>query len=265
MADTDARTLRILQVSDCHVSTAAGTDYRGQDPDRNLKRLLPVMRAWDPHRVLLTGDVSEDASEPAYARVAVMLGTLGAPLLALPGNHDRPESMRRHFGYGPWAGPVSEQLGRWQLVLLDSTAPKQVGGSFSQQELERLDQQLRESTAPFILIALHHQPVPVGSVWIDRYALERPEAFWQICDLDRRIRCVVWGHIHQDWRAERRGVTLLGAPSTAANSLPGQERFTLDLTGPACRWLELSPEGVVRTGVFRADQSSAGSNSQRIR
>jgi len=265
MVDRDKRTLRILQVSDCHVAAAADADYRGQNADRNLQRLLPAMRAWDPHRVLLTGDISEDASDGAYARVAVRLGTLGAPLLALPGNHDDPATMRRHFGLGPWAGPVAQALGQWQIVLLDSTVPGQISGAFSQHELERLDRLLRESAASFILIALHHQPVPVGSAWIDRYALEQPEAFWQICDLDRRVRCVVWGHVHQDWRAERRGVTLLGAPSTVANSLPDQERFTLDLAGPGFRWIELRPDGSVRTGVVGVGQSSAGSSSQRIR
>jgi Icc protein len=265
MEERNDRVLRILQVSDCHVAADPAADYRGQNADRNLLSLLPVMRAWDPHRVLLTGDVSEDGNAASYARVAVRLGTLGSPVLALPGNHDEPETMRGHFGFGPWRGPIAQQLGHWQLVLLDSTVPGQIAGSFSQQELERFDALLRASTASFILVALHHQPVPVGSDWIDRYPLERPEAFWQICDLDRRIRCLAWGHIHQDWRAQRRGVALLGAPSTAANSLPDRERFTLDLDGPACRWIELAPDGAVQTGVLRAAQSSAGSNSQRIR
>jgi Icc protein len=256
--------VRLVQVSDCHVAADPETDYRGHSADHNLRRLLPAIRAWDPHRVLLTGDVSEDASDAAYARVAVMLGTVGAPILALPGNHDDPGVMRRHFGVGPWRGPCEERLGRWQLVLLDSTEKDRVSGILSQQSLERLDQCLRASTADHVLVALHHQPVPVGSPWIDQYALEEAGRFFEICDLDHRIRCIAWGHVHQDFRAERNGVSLLGAPSSVANSLPGRDRFTLDLAGPACRWLELLPDGRVQTGVFRVDQSSTGNNSQRI-
>jgi Icc protein len=244
--------VRLIQVSDCHVSADRETDYRGQNADRNLQRLLPVMRAWDPDRLLLTGDVSEDASPAAYARVAAMLGTIGTPVLALPGNHDEPGEMRGHFPLGPWQGIRMELLGRWALVLLDSTGKGQVSGTLSQQTLERLDHCLRGCAAEHLLIALHHQPVSVGSPWIDRYGLEEPDRFLKICDLDRRIRCIVWGHVHQDFRAERNGVLLLGAPSASVNSLPGREQFTPDLSGPACRWLELAPDGAVETGVLFA-------------
>jgi hypothetical protein len=41
-----------------------------------------------------------------------------------------------------------------------------------------------------------------------------------------------------------------------ANSLPRTERFTLDLDGPSCRWLELSPDGTVETGVLRPKRRS---------
>jgi hypothetical protein len=58
---------------------------------------------------------------------------------------------------------------------------------------------------------------------------------------------------------------LLGAPSTVANSLPQTRRFTLDLAGPACRWLELGVDGGVETGLLRPAQSSTGKTSQRIR
>lgn len=257
--------LKILQVSDCHVSAKPDADYRGQSADRNLWSLLDVMRSWGPDLVLLTGDVSEDGSAPAYARVAVMLGTVGAPVLALPGNHDRPDVMRAHFPVGPWDGPRVVEKPGWMIVLLDSTEPGEISGSFSQHALEQLDERLRSSRADHVLVAMHHQPVPVGAPWIDRYALENPDRFFRFIDRDPRVRCVVWGHVHQDFRAVRNGVQLLGGPSSVANSLPGTARFSLDLEGPSCRWLELGTDGAVETGVLRAVQSSTGSTSQRIR
>ena len=171
MASNRSSSLRILQVSDCHVSDDPGAKYRGQNADLNLRQLLPVIRAWNPDLVLLTGDVSEDASPASYARVAVMLGTVGAPLLALPGNHDDPQVMKQHFPLGPWPGPYGREMENWLLVLLDSTEPGKISGSFSQQALEQLDETLRGSSAKFILVALHHQPVPVNAPWIDRHAL----------------------------------------------------------------------------------------------
>ena len=177
------------------------------------------MRAWDPDLVLLTGDVSEDASAASYARVAVMLGTIGSPILALPGNHDDPEVMKQHFRQGPWTGPYGKEWERWLIVLLDSTEPGRVSGALNQQALERFDVLLRSSPAQFILVALHHQPVAVDAQWIDRYALENAGAFFNFIGRDRRVRCVACGHVHHDFREVRDGVALLGAPSSVANSL----------------------------------------------
>jgi Icc protein len=251
MSGSKRKTQKIIQVSDCHVSADRQADYRGQNPDRNLQRLLTVMRAWNPDLVLLTGDVSEDASAAAYARVATMMGTIGAPLLALPGNHDNPEVMKQHFPLGPWQGPFARETGPWLLVLMDSTVRGGIAGSFSQQDMERFDTLLRGSSAEFVLVALHHQPVPVNAPWIDRYALENPGLFFQFIDRDSRIRCITWGHVHQDFCSERHTVNLFGAPSTVANSLPQTRRFTMDLAGPACRWLELGLDGGVKTGLLR--------------
>jgi len=243
--------LKILQVSDSHFSAEKGVQYRGQDADRNLDNLLPVMQAWGPDLVLLTGDVSEDASAAAYNRVSAALGGMGVPLLTLPGNHDEPQIMQHHFAQGPWNGPFVHQAGPWLLVLLDSTARGSISGRIQQQDLEALDAYLKASDADFVLVALHHQPVPVNAPWIDRFPLENPDELFSCLDRDARIRCVVWGHIHHDFHARRRGVELLGAPSAVANSLPQTPRFTLDPAGPACRWLELYADGRVETGLLR--------------
>lgn len=244
--------LRIIQVSDCHVAQDPRTTYRGQRADRNLASLMPAIRRWQPDLLLLTGDVSEDASAAAYGRVSAQLSTAGAPVLALPGNHDDPAMMRRYFPLGPWDGPYVYTRRNWKLVLLDSTEPDRISGVFSAAALQLLDRCLQDGAAENIALALHHQPVPVGSLWIDRYGLEDADCFWSLVERHPRIRCVTWGHVHQDFRSERQGVELFGAPSSVANSLPQQETFTLDLGGPACRWFELHADGGIETGLVRA-------------
>ena len=84
------------------------------------------MRHWQPDLILLTGDVSEDGSPASYGRVSARLNTVGAPVLALPGNHDNPEVMQRFFPVGPWNGPHQQKERNWQLVLLDSTVTGEV-------------------------------------------------------------------------------------------------------------------------------------------
>jgi Icc protein len=247
-----SRLLRIVQVTDCHVPLDPQTAYRGQSADRNLASLLPAIRRWQPDLLLLTGDASEDGSAAAYGRVSAQLSTAGAPVLALPGNHDDAAAMRRYFPLGPWEGPFQRQTRNWQLVLLDSTVPGKVSGRLRPQALEQLEQCLGRGRAEHVLLALHHQPVPVNAPWIDRYALGSADAFLAVVDRHPRVRCIIWGHVHQDFESVRNGVLLLGSPSTAVNSLPNAERFTLDLGGPACRWLELGVDGSIATGLLRA-------------
>ena len=243
-------TLRIIQISDCHVSADANTLYRRQNADGNLKQVVHQATQWSPDLILLSGDVSEDGSEESYQRTSGLLAETGVPVLALPGNHDDVEVMSRYFPQGPWHGPLVMEMEHWQLVLLDSTEPGRISGRFSASTLEQLQSGLRNSEKDHSLVALHHQPVSVGALWIDRYMLEQPSEFLQVISRSPRVRCICWGHIHHDFQAQSNDVTLLGAPSSVANSIPETQRFTLDPAGPACRWLELMATGEMKTGIL---------------
>lgn len=250
----EGRPLRLVQLSDCHVPSDPAATYRGLDAGGALERLLGAVRSHAPDLLLLTGDVSEDAGEASYQRVRNCLADTGLPLFALPGNHDEPAAMRRFFPRGPWEGPAFIEQDDWLLVLLDSTGPGRIDGTLSDETFVALEKGLADSAAGHVLVALHHQPVPVGSPWIDRYALVAADAerLLALLERDGRVRCVTWGHVHQDFRAKRGGMLLLGAPSTVANGVPGREKFTLDEGGPACRWLVLGEDGSVETGLLRA-------------
>jgi len=100
------------------------------------------------------------------------------------------------------------------------------------------------------LIAVHHQPIIVGSPWIDKYRLGDAQTFLQLIDQYPDIKAVVWGHIHQVFESDRNGTAMLGGPSSAINSLPGMQKFTADSCGPACRWLELRADGTIRYGII---------------
>ena len=246
--------LRLVQLSDCHVPSDPAATYRGLDAGGALERLVGAVRSFSPEFLLLTGDVSEDAGVASYRRVAGCLERIGRPVLALPGNHDEPGAMQAHFPQGPWAAPYFLERGNWLLLLLDSTGPGRIGGVIPDDVFHVLEELLAGSTAANVLVALHHQPVLVGSPWIDKYALDAAHArrLLELLEEDGRVRCVTWGHVHQDFESERGGMRLLGAPSTVANSVPGREKFTLDESGPACRWLVLGEDGSVETGLLRA-------------
>lgn len=244
--------LKIAQLSDSHLPKNPAAPYRGENADENLARVWEKAKAWGPDLLLLTGDLSEDASEASYDRMAALLGT-EVPILALPGNHDVGAVMRKRFPEGPWAGPCLHEAGNWLIVLTDSTLPGRVEGGFSAEEIDQLRNAMAASSQEHILLALHHQPVPVSAPWIDRYALRDPEAFLELVDKEPRVRCVLWGHIHHHFAEDRSGVLMLGAPSTAANSVARSDRFEADPAGPACRRIELESNGGVAYGQLFAN------------
>ena len=249
LADESA-SLRIIQISDCHVSADPDARYRSQNADANFRKILQRAIQWKPDLVLLSGDVSEDGSQESYERISGLLAGTGVPLLALPGNHDDLELMSQYFQRGPWDGPYVMEWKNWQLVLLDSTEPGLISGGFSTSCLQQIHVRLQNRGQGHTFVALHHQPIPVGAVWIDRYMLESPGEFFEVIDQSPLVRCISWGHVHHDFQTQRKGAVLVGAPSTAANSIPATQQFTLDPVGPACRWLELSVRGGVKTGVM---------------
>lgn len=247
--------LKVLQLSDCHLSSNPEKPYRGENADANFAAVWASARAWGPDILLLTGDLSEDASAASYQRLASWLPD-DLPCLALPGNHDHPTTMARWFPQGPWGEPLAYEAGDWLLVMMHSAKPGRIEGAFSDEEIDGLRKILASSQQPHVLIALHHQPVPVQAPWIDRYPLANPQAFLDVVDGEPRVRCVIWGHIHHHFVAERNAgknrVLMLGAPSTAANSLARSQRFEADPAGPAARTLELQDSGAVVYGQVYA-------------
>jgi len=242
--------LKIIQLSDCHISADPDAAYRGINPRESLQALLPVVRSWDPELVVITGDLAEDASAEAYAFLRQAMERIGAPVLTIPGNHDDADLQSGAFADTPVLEPLSRILGGWKLVLLNSAVAGRIAGGLTERMLAGLRAELETAEMP-VLVAVHHQPVPTASPWIDRYPLEQPKRFWSVIEAQPLVRAVIWGHIHHDYRGRRGGIELLGAPSTAANSLPESGTFVADGAGPACRWIKLAPDGSLDCGLLR--------------
>ncbi len=243
--------LRIIQISDCHISAAMTARYRGINPRQSLEILLPAVKAWAPHMVLVTGDLADDGSEGAYEYLANQLNHLGVRVLTMPGNHDHWLRQKSVFAETALEDPLLIERGGWQLILLNSAVEGQVPGTLTARMICGLERALSNPHTARI-IALHHQPVESGSPWIDRFPLLQPESFWSCVDGRADVRAVLWGHIHHAWSGQRNGVKLLGAPSTSVNSHADQEKFNFDAAGPACRWLKLGPGGGLETGILHS-------------
>ena len=239
----------IAQITDCHLPADPQQKYRGIYPHENLKTQLKKVKLLKPDLLLASGDLSEDGSLASYEALQRYFKPLGIPVLALPGNHDDANLLAETFPGSPTDKISVSEHGPWQIIRLNSSLPGKPEGRLSEDVLAELEGHLGKNKQCPCLIAVHHQPVTVGSPWIDKYPLIEPQAFLQIIDQHPGVKAVVWGHVHQVFETGRNGTAMLGSPSSAVNGLPGAQKFTPDPAGPACRWLELRADGTLLSGI----------------
>lgn len=241
--------LRLLQITDTHLFADPQARLYGACTRETLQAVLAQARTRPaPDLVLVTGDLVHDGSRQGYAALASLLAELRAPACCLPGNHDLRGALAAIAGERCQVGGC-RALGGWRLILLDSTVAGEDHGRLAPAQLQALAAALQKGVEPHVLIALHHPPVPLGSRWLDRIGLQNAVDFFAVLEDCPRVRVVVWGHAHQVFESERRGVRLLGAPSTCVQFLPGAARFALDTRPPGMRWLSLYADGRIETEI----------------
>jgi Icc protein len=243
--------LRILQITDPHLHQHREARMRGVNTDDTLVATLNQAMA-DPQRpaaILATGDLVQDETRGGYERFRALTGNLGVPVYCLPGNHDAPDLMREVLSEPPFQFCGAARHGDWTLVMLSSFASNDAGGVLAEQELEFLERTLASRASDHCLIALHHQPVAMGSRWLDGVALRNADEFFRVCDRHAHVRGIVWGHVHQASDRERRGVRLMSTPSTCSQFKPESDHFALDTRPPGYRWLDLNGDGSISTSV----------------
>ena len=241
----------VVQITDCHLRADQQQAYRGINPHDNLKTLLKKVEELKPDLLLATGDLSEDGSRISYKALHRYFDPLGIPVLALPGNHDDASLLAETFPGSPVDTIRTSEHGPWRIIRLNSCLPGKPEGRLSGKVLAELEHFIIGHDQHPLLLCLHHQPVTIGSPWIDRYRLLDPEALLQLVDHYPNVKGVAWGHIHQVFESDRNGTTMLGGPSSAINALPGAQKFTPDKTGPACRWLQLREDKTLLSGIIQ--------------
>jgi len=249
---TNKQPLRITQITDTHLYADADGRLLGLNTRQCLDQVIQLALEHDAFDlVVASGDLAQDGSETAYQQVRKQIGQLGIPVYCLPGNHDEAGAIRKHLHGEKFHCVRSHLAGGWQLIFLDSTVAGQDGGHLNADELKALSQTLDTHPDLPTVVWLHHQPVCIGSRWLDTMAVDNPDDFFAIIDRHPQVRAIVWGHVHQSFAQQRKGVQLLASPSTCLQFLPASEAFTVHEVPPGYRWLELYPDGSLRTGIQR--------------
>jgi Icc protein len=247
---------RLVQITDCHLGSEPNECLLGLNTDQSLRDVLDTIKANEkPDMLLATGDMSNDGGEVSYARFLKILDEYfpQVPVAWLPGNHDLPENMFAIAGH-----PIEEsvEVNGWNLILLDSCIPGEEGGRFPESELNRLERELMAKPDAPTAIFMHHQPVPVGSAWVDTYVIENHQAFFDITDRFEQVKLLSWGHIHQSFESQRKGVDLMATPSTCVQFEPNQDKFQVSEAMPGYRCYNLRPDGQFETSIKRIEEKA---------
>ena len=267
MAKTGVNSKRLIQISDCHLGPLTSEALLGLNTDESLHDVLTLIAETESNfdYMVCTGDIASAGHESCYRRfISIVRQYFSEPLAWLPGNHDSAEIMNSvELPQSPEARVIEQ--GKWLILLLDSVVPFKVHGNFEQGELDYLAQMLSANPDKHVMVMLHHQPVLVGSKWIDQYILRNADAFFAVIDLFPNVRAIVWGHVHQDFSSQRNGVELIATPSTCVQFKPLCDDFTVDTLMPGYRWFDLYDDGTLSTGIERVtgkqyviDYKSAG-------
>ena len=201
---------RILHVSDLHVGTR-------EDPqvEAALVRLAGELR---PDVVVASGDLTNRGRRGEHERARSLLQSLGAPVVAVPGNHDLPYTFPARFT-APWreferAWETTEPTyasPSLQVVGLNSARPyRHQSGALRDVQLRDAATRLGQAASgAYRVVALHHHMI--GAPW--RAARKRPLARRDhvLHELvNAGVDLIVGGHIHQAAVSERHEFEVVG-------------------------------------------------------
>lgn len=246
------RPVVLLQITDTHLHATADSRMRGVVTYETLLSVLDQARGnarWPPDAIVVTGDIVQDESRAGYERFRDTMKPFDLPVFCLPGNHDDPQLMAEVLAGHPFQVCGDATIAGWTLLFLNTFVRGDDGGRLGVAALAALDQTLAACPDHHALICLHHQPLPMGSAWLDGVGLRDAESFLACIGRHDHLRGVLWGHVHQASDRDRDGVRFLSTPSTCSQFRPNSEFFALDSQPPGLRWLTLEPDGHIETVV----------------
>ena len=244
--------ITLAQISDTHLGANTGAELLNMNTDQSLDCVLSLLERarLDLQLMLCTGDLSNNGSPAAYQRFHEKIKRFSAPSAWLMGNHDHSEHMRQSCPNGNELAKVIE-IGRWQVVMLDSSIPMKVEGNLAEQELSFLEQQLENNPDHYQLVCLHHHVLPVGCAWLDKQRIANADRLLSLLSRFDKVKGLLSGHVHQVFEQHYQGIKVMTSPSSCIQFAPNSDDFKVDTLNPGYRMLQLLPNGEINSSVSR--------------
>jgi Icc protein len=208
---------RVAFFSDTHLAELPGDGDTA--PDVRLRAAVDAVDAAGPlDLVVLPGDIADDGSAAAYGRVNEIVATLGAPVVATPGNHDLRDVVREHL-----VASDAFITTTWRVLTVDTVIPEQIHGRVDVAAVSAL---LGPDEGVPTVLVLHHPPITVSTNrW---FVLDGAAELVEMLSRRGDVRLVVSGHLHAAFHVVLAGATYIGCSSTWYSLAHHDEVWTYD-------------------------------------
>ena len=152
----------VLQVSDPHFGTERAPV---------VEALVALAQRERPALVVLSGDITQRARPAQFRAARAFADRLGAPLLAIPGNHDLPlfdlvSRLLRPYGrfkatFGADLEPVFASDGLLVIGVNTTRIARHENGEVDAAQIERVAARLAAATPAQLRVVVVHQPAEV--------------------------------------------------------------------------------------------------------
>ena len=252
------RVVELLQITDTHLFADKNADFLGIAPWHSARAVVDAILenadelAPDVHDfILATGDLSQDQTPASYRHFSALMAELAPPVFWLPGNHDDGKLMQAELDAAGISNAKHLICGQWQMLLLDTQLPGETFGELSRAQLTLLEHAISQYPEHHLLLAVHHQAIPVGCAWLDQHNLRNSAAIKTLLARHKAAKVVLCGHVHQGFDEYQQGIRYLASPATCIQFKPLSDDFALDSMAPGWRALSLYPDGRLSTQVWR--------------
>lgn len=197
------RRVLIAQISDLHIKPVGLLAYQRVDTAAALAHCIKELNRLTPRPdlVVISGDLVDAPSKPAYDHLLQLLAGLDLPFAAIPGNHDDRDLMRTALpdGYARASGPLhaTRAIREVDVVMIDSITPGHDYGMLEAGDLAWLEATLKASATRPALLFMHHPPFVTGIGHMDVQNLRNAGDLDLILRRHPRARLVAAGHVHR--------------------------------------------------------------------
>lgn len=248
--------LKFIQITDCHLLNQRSELMQNINTYESLSKIIDHIgqKQITYDFLLVTGDISQDASKESYDSFNSLIKKLNKPVYCLPGNHDDPTLLKNLFKQSPDKAISVNLVQSHLLILLNSHVKGLESGEISENQLHQLGNILRTNQHRPVIIAIHHQPVNINSPWMDKIGLGNSDELLALLENFPMIKMLLFGHVHQEIDKDHQHIKIMGTPSTCYQFKPQNQTMLTDSVAPGYRVIELLNNGTIKTEVCRINQ-----------